>query len=194
MNLADRDDVKNLIEGCIKGDRKSQQLLYQSYYGKMLGVCMRYASNKEEAQDYLHDAFLKVFAKLGSFKNEGSLEGWIRRIVVNNTIDGIRKKKDAVFLLEEEAQLVNLSDSKEDDDEREIQQIQTLQADVITTLVQKLTPGYKAVFNLYVIENYSHKEIAEMLHISIGSSKSNLAKAKIKLRNLFKNYFNGIEQ
>lgn len=193
MNLADRDDVKELIDGCIKGDRKSQQALYQNHYGKMLGVCMRYASNKEEAQDFLHDGFLKVFAKLSSFKNEGSLEGWIRRIIVNNTIDSIRKKKETVFTYEDESQLINLSDSIEEENEMETQRFQTIKADVVTSLIQKLTPGYKAVFNMYVIENYSHKEIAEMLNISIGSSKSNLAKAKLKLRELFKNYFHDPE-
>lgn len=193
MNLSDKDDVKKLINACIKGDRISQQTLYQTFYGKMLAVCMRYASHKEEAQDFLHDGYLKVFAKLESFKNEGSLEGWIRRIIVNNTIDVVRKKRETVFLYEEESHLINLSDNIEEDNELELQKYQSIKADVIMNLVQKLTPGYRTVFNLYVIENYPHKEIAEMLNISIGSSKSNLAKAKLKLRDLFKNYINGTE-
>ncbi|MBI5219715.1 MAG: RNA polymerase sigma factor [Bacteroidia bacterium] len=194
MNLANRDDVEKLIEACIRGDRKSQQQLYQAFYGKMLVVCMRYASGRDEAQDFLHDGFLKVFAKLGSFKNEGSLEGWIRRIIVNNTIDFVRKKKEAMFIYQEESHLINLSDTLKEEDEAEIEQYREIQADVILKLVQNLTPAYRTVFNMYVIEDYSHKEIAETLNISIGSSKSNLAKAKMKLREMFKNYSNGIKE
>jgi RNA polymerase sigma factor (sigma-70 family) len=193
MNLANREEVEKLIEACIRGDRKSQQQLYQAYYGKMLVVCMRYASNKEEAQDFLHDGFIKVFAKLESFKNEGSLEGWIRRIIVNNTIDSVRKKREALFVYQEDTHLLNLSETQADENEAEIIQFQNLQAEVILKLVQKLTPAYRTVFNMYVIEDYSHKEIAEALNISVGSSKSNLAKAKMKIKELFKNYIHGIE-
>ena len=104
----------------------------------------------------------------------------------------VRKKKEAMFVYQEEANLVNLSDSKEEDDEEEeLMQYMSIQADVVLSLVQKLTPAYRAVFNMYVIDNMPHKEIAETLHISIGSSKSNLAKAKMRLRDLFRNYIHG---
>lgn len=187
MNFANRIEVEKLIDLCIKGDRKSQQTLYQAFYGKMLAACMRYSSNREEAQDHLHDGFIKVFAKLESFKNQGSLEGWIRRIIVNNTIDGIRKKKEALLVLQDEYQSANYSTSVEDEEEANLIEYQEVKAEEIMKMVQKLTPGYRLVFNMYVIEEFSHKEIAEKLNISIGSSKSNLAKAKIKLREMLKN-------
>lgn len=185
MDLSNKAAVSRLIEGCLRGDRKSQHYLYKSFYGKMLAVCYRYAGSAEEARDLLHDGFIKVFQKLGSFKNVGSFEGWIRRIMVNNAIDHIRKRKDFIFSQDREGleKLEGEADSSLDD-ELYLQ----AEAAVLLRLLQKLSPAYRTVFSMYVIEEYQHKEIAEELGISVGTSKSNLAKAKQKLRALYLKY------
>ena len=158
----------------------------------MLGVCMRYSSNNEEAKDLLHDGFIKVFDKLNRFKHTGSLEGWIRRIIANNAIDYLRKNKKMFFEFEGERKFEKI----EDDSAETIEEMKLtrLKAGKLLDLIQMLTPGYRAVFNLYVIEDYSHKEIAEILGISIGTSKSNLAKAKAKLRQLYYKHYNHIDE
>ncbi|PLX06095.1 MAG: RNA polymerase subunit sigma-70 [Marinilabiliales bacterium] len=191
MDLSNREDVKMIVEGCIKGDRNSQHLLYKATYGKMLGTCMRYASNIDEAKDFLHDGFIKVFEKIKYFKHTGSFEGWIRRIIINNTIDCLRKKNKMQFNSEADYSIVNLTDDSEDSLEK-LNQTNLCAARIIE-MIQELSPAYKTVFNLYVIEEYSHKEIAEMLGISIGTSKSNLAKAKMKLKNLYINKYGELE-
>jgi len=186
MDFADREQVDKLLKKCIKGDSRSQRLLYERFYGKMLAVCYRYARDHDEAQDITHEGFIRVFDKLRSFKNTGSLEGWIRRIVVNNAIDYVRAKKKLVFDNEEETLLGNIYD--EDYDLIDVNLANKMKAELITELIQKLSPAYKTVFSLYVLEDYSHKDIAEALGISVGTSKSNLAKAKMKLKELFNEY------
>ncbi|PLX03268.1 MAG: RNA polymerase subunit sigma-70 [Marinilabiliales bacterium] len=191
MNFNDKDFVDSLIKKCVKGDRKSQHLLYKSFYGKMLVVCMRYASHHEEAKDLLHDGFIKVFERLTSFQNKGSLEGWIRRIIINNCIDFIRKKRDYLIQSDEKG-FENLEDDSDND--ADFQAEIKLKAELVIKLIQKLSPAYRTVFNMFVIENYSHQEIADELNISVGASKSNLAKAKMKLRDLFNSYRNELEK
>ncbi|NOZ48371.1 MAG: RNA polymerase sigma factor [Chlorobi bacterium] len=175
--------VERIIQSCIRGEKYSQKVLYEAFYGKMFAICIRYTGNYSEAQDVLHDGFIKIFTRLKSFKNEGSLEGWIRRIVVNNAIDYIKKRKK-VFIDNIE---VNILENIEDPnfEEAELQKLNELKAQQIMDLIQQLSPAYRTVFNMYVIEEYSHKEIAEKLNISVGTSKSNLAKAKIRLREIF---------
>ncbi len=192
MNLESQEDVKLIVEGCIRGDRDSQQLLYKATYGRMLGMCLRYAKDKDEAKDFLHDGFLKVFEKIKYFKQTGSIEGWIHRIIVNNTIDCIRKKNKMCFNNDSDASLLNLTD----DSEESLEKLNTMNASAekIIELIQELSPAYKTVFNLYVIEDYSHKEIAEMLNVSIGTSKSNLAKAKFRLKNLYIEKYGNINE
>jgi RNA polymerase sigma factor (sigma-70 family) len=181
MDFSSKEAVERLIEKCIGGDRKAQQFFYESFYRTMLGVCLRYASNSSEAQDFLHDGFVKAFNKLKDFKNVGSLEGWLRRIMVNNAIDEIRRKKEKIA---EESDTILLNMPSEDLDQKEKELLDKAKAEEIVGLIQQLSPGYRTVFNMYVIEEYSHKEIAEELGISIGTSKSNLAKAKMKIREL----------
>ncbi len=183
MNFSDKEEVRKLVKQCIKEDRKSQKLLYEHFYGKMVAVCMRYATDYNEAQDILHEGFIKVFAKLKSFKNEGSFEGWIRRIIVNSAIDHIRTKKKLTFDSEEKSIIDNIKD--EDEVLIEQEHLVKIKAELIIELIQELSPAYKTVFNLYVLEGYSHKQVASSLGISEGTSKSNLAKAKKKLRELF---------
>ena len=183
MDFTNKAAVARLVADCINGDKKSQQFLYSNFYSKMLGVCNRYAKNFDEAKDILHDGYLKVFDKLGSFSNKGSLEGWIRRIMVNNAIDHVRKKKEIFYSLNDNTKF-EINDTEESDQDLFIQE----KAEVILNLIQKLSPGYRTVFNLYIIDNYTHKEIAEALGINIGTSKSNYAKAKIKIKEYYKTY------
>ena len=174
-------ELKIVVEGCVKGKRKHQKKLFELFYGKMMGVCLRYAKNNDEAKDMVQNGFIKVYAKLDIFNFSGSLEGWIRRIMVNTAIDHIRKNKNNPFSIEDDARFKNLEedipfDLEENENETKLKAEQAISA------ISKLSPAYKTVFNLYVIEGYTHKEIADYLNISEGTSKSNLAKAKQKLR------------
>ena len=176
-----KQELQKIIEGCVKNKRKYQKKLFDLYYGKMLGVCMRYAKNPDEAKDMVQNGFIKVFKKLEVYNFTGSLEGWIRRIMVNTAIDQIRKNKKDPFQLNEEMQISNL----EENVPFEAQEAETevkIKAENAIKAISELSAGYRTVFNLFVIEGYSHKEIADYLGISEGTSKSNLAKAKQKLR------------
>lgn len=159
-----------LIDGCIKNDRKAQKLLYEKYSRKMFGVCIRYAKSREEAEDILADAFVQVFVKLSSFKREGSFEGWIRRIVVNTAITSYRN--NLKFNANDDlSEISNLS--SEDDsaiDQMSVQQLKRI--------IQEMPDGYRTIFNLYAIEGYNHREIAALLNLNEGTSKSQYSKAK----------------
>jgi RNA polymerase sigma-70 factor (ECF subfamily) len=177
-----------IIDGCISGERKSQQRVYELFYGKMMAVCLRYTKNHDQAKDILQDGFIKVFRSMDAFNRAGSFEGWIRRIMVNTAIDYFRRAKNSYLLLGEERSIedfgdMDVEDTLEDRQEDELPDLKP--ADVINAM-QKLTPAYRTVFNLYVFEEMTHKEIAEVLGINIGTSKSNLAKAKQNLKKLLK--------
>jgi RNA polymerase sigma factor (sigma-70 family) len=175
----------DLIEGCLRGDRKLQQALYERYAPKMYGVCLRYAGNAEEAEDILQEGFIKVFNKIGSFRREGSLEGWIRRIFVNTAIEHYRKK----------TYLQPITDYEEDTVEGNyLSVLDSLAEKDIVQLVQQLSPGYRTVFNMYVIEGYTHKQIAESLGISEGTSKSQLSRAKLILQDLVRQFIDRRKQ
>jgi RNA polymerase sigma-70 factor (ECF subfamily) len=186
VNWQDTEHVRKVVEACIKGDRMNQQVLYKAFFGKMLVVCMRYTRNKEEAQDILQEGFVKVFQKLMNYGHKGSLEGWIRRIMVNTAIDFIRKRKDFFISSETENEVDLIKDNSFEDEE--IEQVTLLKTEIVINFIQKLSPAYKAVFNMYIMENMTHAEIAEQLNINIGTSKSNLAKAKIKLKEMVLSY------
>jgi RNA polymerase sigma factor (sigma-70 family) len=163
----------------LKGDRNMQRELYQRFSPKMYGVCLRYAGNAEEAEDILQEGFIKVFNKIGSFRKEGSFEGWIRRIFVNTAIEHYRKKiyLQPITGYEEnsmEGKYLSVLDSMAEKD--------------IIKLVQQLSPGYRTVFNMYVIEGYTHRQIADELGISEGTSKSQLSRAKQILQELVKKH------
>ncbi len=173
-----------IVNGCIRGERKCQQIVFQKFYGKMLGLCMRYSKNREEARDVLQDGFIKVFASIKTYGGNGSFEGWIRRIITNTAIDFYRKNKN--LAVDANSELVETSgEAISEDDEMEPDYIHISTAEVMEG-VQKLSPAYRAVFNLYAIDGFTHKEIAEKLGISEGTSKSNYAKAKMNLRKAFK--------
>ena len=175
-----KEELRIIVNGCIKGKRKYQKQLFELFYGKMMGVCMRYAKDQDEAQDMVQNGFIKIFKKLDVYNFEGSLEGWIRRIMVNTAIDQIRKNKRDPFSIEDDQRVQNIEEdvpfSEEDEYETKIQAEEAIKA------ISNLSPAYRTVFNMYVIEGFTHKEIAEYLGISEGTSKSNLAKAKQKLK------------
>lgn len=165
----------DLIRGCIDGDRQMQKMLYQIYSSKMYGVCLRYSENVDDANDILQEGFIKVYKNINKFRSEGSFEGWIRRIFINTSIEHFRKK----------IKFNNISEVQENTIEDEsIDVFNSLSANDIIKVIDQLSPGYKAVFNMHVIEGYSHKEIADILGITEGTSKSQLARAKGILKKL----------
>ncbi|HET6243135.1 MAG: sigma-70 family RNA polymerase sigma factor [Bacteroidetes bacterium] len=176
---------KNIIEivsGCKNGDKKCQEMLYKMYYGKMMVICLRYTNDSDEAKDILQEGFIKVFNSLSKFDFIGSFEGWLRRIMVNTAIDNFRKNKSAIKLFDTNIQLENIDFVEEDPEENLIsKKIKT--ADLLEA-IQRLSPAYKTVFNLYAVDGYSHQQIANELNISIGTSKSNYSKAKQNLKKI----------
>lgn len=173
MNLSRKLSVDDLLEGCRRSDRRTQELLYKLLASKMLGVCMRYAKDRFEAEDMLQTGFVKVFQKVNEFRGDGSFEGWIRRIMVNTAIETYRKNQ----------RMMNLVDIEEVYDAPQVTfDMNRLEVDDLMNLIQQLSSGYKLVFNLYAIEGYSHKEIADQLGITEGASKSQLSRARAILR------------
>ena len=159
----------DLIKGCIDGNRQMQELLYRKFSSKMYGVCLRYSGNVDDANDLLQEGFIKIFKNLNKFRGDGSFEGWIRRIFVNTSIEHFRKK----------VKLYNVTEVQENTvEDTDLTVLDTLAEKDIILLVHELSPGYKTVFNMHVIEGYSHKEIADILGITEGTSKSQLARAK----------------
>jgi len=168
------DGQQLIIKGCIAGDRASQQKLYNLFARKMMGVCLWYARSREEAEEILQDGFMRVFTYIGKFKGEGSFEGWIRRIMVNAALAKYKNKSYLRPVVE--------YNPEEHETREAVSPIELLEAKELVKLVQELTPGYRMVFNLYVLEGMKHREIAELLGISEGTSKSNLADARIILQ------------
>ena len=167
---------KNFILALTKQERWAQQQLYKEYYGKMMGICLRYAGSKDEALDLLHEGFIKVFQNISRYKSGTSLHAWIRTIMVNTCIDYYRK-----------------TIRRRTEDLSEAYTLSTHEPDVLSNLteneileaVQQLSTAYRAVFNLYVLEGYSHKEIGDALNITESTSRSNLVKARFKLKEYF---------
>ena len=179
--VENKDKLREIVDGCIRGKRKFQKQLFEMYYGKMMAICYRYAKDADEAQDMVQNGFIKVFNKLDVYNFDGSLEGWIRRIMVNTAIDQVRKNKRDPFSIEDEERIQNIEEEVPfSGDESEF--YSKLKAETAIKAISNLSPAYRMVFNMYVIEGFTHKEIAEYLGISEGTSKSNLAKAKQKLR------------
>lgn len=159
--------LEELIEGCKKNDAKAQGQLYKLLAAKLFGVCLKYSSNYAEAQDNLQDGFLIIFNKIDQFNFKGSFEGWAKRIMVNNALQKYRGMR----FLEIVSQDVPEEESIELDDEN-------IPLDYLLGIIQELPDRYRLVFSLYVLDDYSHKEIAEMLDITTGTTKSNLARAR----------------
>lgn len=177
------DRLKTLIIGCMRNHRKSQELLYKAFYGKMLAVCRRYTRNEDQAKDILQDGFIKVYKNISNFSFEGSFEGWVRRIIVNTAIDFTRRAKNDFLLLNEEGEMESFEETIVEEEESVAVYNPLKVADVLKGM-EKLSNAYRTVFNLYVFENFSHQEIADALEISVGTSKSNLAKARANLKKI----------
>jgi len=156
-----------------------QEELYRRFSPRMYGVCLRYAGNAAEAEDILQEGFIKVYKKLHSFRGEGSFEGWIRRIFVNTAIEHFRRKNYQQPVTEHHENTV---------EGKYLSVLDDLAEKDIMKLIRELSPGYRTVFNLYVVEGYTHKEIGEMLNISEGTSKSQLSRAKVILQDLVKKF------
>lgn len=173
------DQVDEILKGCLSGDRLSQEHLYKMFSSRMFGLCLQYSDNYDDARDILQEGFIKVFTKLRQYDGRGSFEGWIRRIMINTALEKYRSQ----------TRLYPLND-------RDVKGQDVLQEDVLDNLaardlvrlMQQLPPRYRMVFNLYAIEGYSHREVSEIMGISVGTSKSNLSRARQILREKVNRY------
>ena len=165
--------LEKLIKGCIKKNREAQEELYKLFKKKLFVICLKYCRSQTEAEDHLHDVFIEIFEKIGNYKGKGSFEGWMKRIAINKAID--KYKKETNFKLAD-YRLTGLSE------EVYLADPLVISLETLMQLIQELPNQYRIIFNLYELDNYSHKEIAKMLNISEGTSKSNLHRAKKTLR------------
>ena len=171
--------LKQLIQKCQSEDTKAQGELYSLFSGKLFSVCLKYSRNYTEAEDNLQDAFIIIFKKIHQYKHKGSFEGWLKRIVINTVLQRYRKEKvfDMVNENTVEAEDVDVEDTP-------------VSLDILLQCIQKLPDRYRLVFNLYVLDGYAHKDIADMLDISEGTSKSNLSRARQILKKDIEHYMN----
>ena len=163
--------LNQLIQNCKKQDLKAQEQLYRLFAKKLFAVCLKYSDSYQQAEDNLQDGFITIFGKINQYQGKGSFEGWMKRIMINTTLQKYRTER--VF------EIINEDQLKEP--ELEIDEDQ-LSVDYLLVIIQELPERYRQVFNLYVLDGYSHKEIAEMLKITTGTSKSNLSRARIILK------------
>lgn len=168
--------IEQLINDCKKNDIKAQEQLYRQYAPKLFSVCLKYSSNYTEAQDNLQDGFLVIFEKINQFSFKGSFDGWLKRIMVNTVLQKYRSER-----------FLNLVDEEiKDEIDEEIDE-ESVSIEFLMKIIQELPERYRLVFNLYAIDGYSHQEIADMLKINIGTSKSNLSRARMILKDKIEN-------
>ena len=163
--------LENIIKYCIKQNRQAQEELYHLYKKTLFVLSLKYCANEAEAEDNLHNAFIEIFTSIHKFENKGSFEGWMKRITINKAIDSYKKKYQLIPIKED-----NIQDLTIDPDEVH------LTLDYILSIIQELPHQYRLVFSLYELDDYSHQEIAQMLSISVSTSKSNLHRAKVILK------------
>lgn len=163
--------LKLLIKKCQKRDIKAQEQLYKLFADKLFAVCLKYSSNYQQAEDNLQDAFMMIFNKIGQYNDKGSFEGWLKRVTINTALQKYRKQ--SVFEIVREDHLREPEIEIDDD---------SISVDYLLRIIQELPDRYRQVFNLYVLDGHSHKEIADLLKISTGTSKSNLARARVILK------------
>jgi RNA polymerase sigma factor (sigma-70 family) len=156
-----------------------QEEMYRRFSPRMYAVCLRYAGNAEEAEDILQEGFIKIFKKLDSFRGDGSFEGWVRRVFVNTAIEHFRRKRYLQPVTEREENTI---------EGKSLSALDGLAEKDILALIKELSPGYRTVFNMYVVEGYTHKEIGDMLGISEGTSKSQLSRAKVILQDMVRKH------
>ncbi len=177
-----------IIKGCLKNNRESQKAFYEMFYGKMKGVCLRYSNSRLDAEEVLHEGFLKVFENLKNNKETDHLEDWMRKIMITSSIDHIRKNKQNLLIVSTVHENKKTKSAVEQINEDNA--FLNLGKEEILKAVQELTSGYRTVYNLFVVDGYSHKEIAEMLDISEDTSRLNLSKAKFALRKNLMQFLN----
>lgn len=177
-------ELEDLIAQCKKQNREAQSLLYNRYADVLFGQCLKYAPNYDDAKDHLQDSFITIFAKISQYKGKGSFEGWMKRIAINTVLQSYRKKREVPLQREE------LLKAEEKEDSFDIEGISDtdLPLSFLFKIVQELPERYRLVFNLYALDGYSHKEIAEMLDIAEGTSKSNLFRARANLAERINEY------
>ncbi len=180
--MSGKPTLEHIIQGCIKANRDSQKQLYKLYYSFSMGICMRYSTNYTEAEEIVNDSFLKIFKKVADFEPshqsfEASFVGWIKQIFIHTAIDHYRKNNKAHTIS-------LLDDSHIELTENSASPIDHMSYKEILELVQMLSPTYRTVFNLFVLDGYKHEEISKELNISVGTSKSNLAKARINIQKM----------
>ncbi len=166
-------NLEETIRKCALGDRKAQATLYNQFASRMYGVCLNYSKDTLEAEDNLHDGFIRVFTKIAQYGFKGSFEGWMRRIMVNTSLEKFRKNSQ-IFPVEDMMVFESFQYSEET--------LSAISADDLLKIIHELPPRYRMVFNLYAIEGYSHQEIAGLMEISEGTSKSNLSRARVILQ------------
>jgi RNA polymerase sigma-70 factor (ECF subfamily) len=171
--------IEILMEGCLRDDRKSQELLYRQFFGFAMAICLRYAHSNDEATQLVNDGFLKVFTKADQYDPTKPFKAWLRRVMVNTSLDYYRQNLKRYYHDEISEQHQLESDYRADHD---------LDYQTLLSFVQELSPAYRTVFNMYVIDGFSHEEIAKKLNISIGTSKGNLSRARENLRKMLGNY------
>ncbi|GAB4127992.1 MAG: sigma-70 family RNA polymerase sigma factor [Raineya sp.] len=170
MNIEENPQLHTWIEACKAQDRQSQKELYKAFFSYAMSVCLRYANNKEEAKEILNDSFLKVFSKIHQLTPPYQFKAWLRRILVNTSIDYLRRNKPFLYSADNAEVISSV--------EIEPSAVEHLSEQDLLKMIQELPPTYRTVFNLFAIEGYSHEEIAKILQISVGTSKSNLHKAR----------------
>ena len=177
--------IDHIIKGCCQKEPVAQRLLYEMFSARMYGVCIRYAGSKEDAQDILHEGFLKIYEKIEQFEFRGSFEGWIRRIMVNTALEKFRNDNKLVRTQE----TIEEFERSEDMDLTE-----NITVKELLRIIEELSPQYRIVFNLYAIEGYSHREISKMLGITEGTSKSNLSRARTILQEKVNEFYKHVER
>jgi RNA polymerase sigma factor (sigma-70 family) len=170
------------LEGCLRQDRASQKTLYKEFYSYGMSICLRYTDSRDEAVEILNDGFMNVFNNLKKFDFNRPFRPWLRKIMINLTINHYHQKQRQIKTEE-------ISDSHHESERDNENILAGISYQEVIELLQKLPPAYRAAFNLHVIEGYSHEEIAAMLNISVGTSKSNLFKGKEKLKKIMRNFF-----
>jgi len=187
------EELHQLINGCLRQDRKSQKMLYKAFYGFSMGICLRYAGNRDQAAEVMNQGFFKVFTRIESYDFDKPFKAWLGKIMINTSIDYYRANLKMAYA-EDLDKAEHMTDGELPD--------RNLSYNDLLAMVQQLPTAYRTVFNLFAIEGYSHEEIGEMLNINAGTSKSNLHKARIKLKKMVleadasankRNYGNGMD-
>jgi RNA polymerase sigma factor (sigma-70 family) len=179
-------DEEIILKGCREGKRTAQKQLYDKYVSSMLAICLRYSKSRDEAEDLIQEGFLKIFQNINTYRKHGSLEGWIKRIMINHALNQYKKNRKIPFA--ENVDLINESEILTLDDE--IENTDPVPAETLLAMIQSLPEGYRMVFNLYVFEGYSHKEISEAMNCSENTSKTQLMKARRHLQRKIFEYTN----